>query len=188
MNAYELPTSLNVGGVDYEIRSDFRAVLDVLAAMNDPELDEGTRTLVMLMIIYPGWESIPAEHLGEAAKAACGFIDNAAVFGEAHADSRRTPKLYDWERDAGLIIPAVNGAAHTEVRALPYLHWWTFLGYFMEIGESLFTTVLGIRQKRARGRKLERSEQEFVRDNPSLFDSGRTERADAVRDEMEKFL
>ena len=40
MTAWDLPTSLQVNGVQYAIRTDFRVVLDVLAAMNDPDLFE----------------------------------------------------------------------------------------------------------------------------------------------------
>ena len=40
MTAYELPTSLNISGVDFSIRTDFRVIIDILIAMNDPELDE----------------------------------------------------------------------------------------------------------------------------------------------------
>ena len=32
-SAWEFPTSLNIGGVDYEIRTDYRAVLDLFAAV-----------------------------------------------------------------------------------------------------------------------------------------------------------
>ena len=40
----------------------------------------------------------------------------------------------------------------------------------MEIGESLFSSVLNIRQKRAKGKKLEKYEQEFYKDNRNLID------------------
>ena len=36
-SAWEFPTSLNIGGIDYAIRTDYRAVLDLFAALNDPE-------------------------------------------------------------------------------------------------------------------------------------------------------
>ena len=35
---YELPTSLNVCGVEYAIRSDYRAALDVLSAFSAVDL------------------------------------------------------------------------------------------------------------------------------------------------------
>ena len=38
MYAWKLPTSLNVGGKNYKIRTDYRVILDILAAMNDPDI------------------------------------------------------------------------------------------------------------------------------------------------------
>lgn len=55
-----------------------------------------------------------------------------------------------------------------EVRSVPYLHWWTFMGYFMEIGDGLVSQVWAIRQKRSKGKKLEKWEKEFERSNPEL--------------------
>jgi hypothetical protein len=167
MNAYELPTSLTIGGVGFSIRSDFRAILDILRAWGDPELDDDSKALVMLQIFYPDWEKIPQEHLEEAFRLACEFID----CGQEPDENRRDPRLMDWDQDAQVIIPAVNRVAHTEIRALPYLHWWTFFGYFMEIGgECLFSSILDIRRKKAKGKKLEKYEQEFYRTNKSAID------------------
>lgn len=176
---YGLPVSLDVGGVEYRIRSDFRAVLDVLAAVSDPGLDEQEKASVMLRIIYPDWRAIPPELVGEALDAACGFIDCGCA---GAGDGRRRPQLFDWEGDAAIIIPAVNGVAHAEVRALPYLHWWTFWGYFLEIGDSLFSTVLGIRHKRALHKKLDAWEEGFYRENPGLVDGVRRDDAEKMEE------
>lgn len=40
MSAWELPTTVDVCGQTFAIRSDFRAVLDALAALADPELSQ----------------------------------------------------------------------------------------------------------------------------------------------------
>ena len=76
----------------------------------------------------------------------------------------------NWEQDAGLIIPAVNKVIGKEVRAIQYMHWWTFAGAYMEIGESLFSQVLSIRQKKQKHQKLEKWEQEFYQKNRSMID------------------
>ena len=39
MDIWELPTSLNIAGTDYKIRSDFRAILDILKYFSDPNYD-----------------------------------------------------------------------------------------------------------------------------------------------------
>lgn len=57
-----------------------------------------------------------------------------------------------------------------EIRALPYLHWWTFVGAFQEIGDCLFAQIIGIRQKLAKGKTLDKGEKDFYRSNRSLID------------------
>lgn len=57
-----------------------------------------------------------------------------------------------------------------EVRGAAYLHWWTFIGYFNEIGDGLYSTVMHIRCKRASGKKLDKGEQEFYKNNKDLID------------------
>lgn len=159
---WELPTFLKAGGRAYEIDSDFRTVLRVLAAYGDPELSASEKALVCLANIYADFEDIPAAHLQEAYEAAVRFIDNGRTPDE------RGPRAMDWEQDAPLIFPAVNGVAGFEVRSVGYLHWHTFLGYFMEIKEGVFSTVVRLRQKRNKSQKLDEAEREFWRGNRKI--------------------
>lgn len=182
MKGYELPTSLNIGGVDCSIRTDFRAVLDVLAAMNDPDLDVNGKFIVLIEIMYPDYKNIPKELLYEAYEKACEFIDCGQK-----DDGKQHPKTVDWEQDARIIIPAVNSVAHAEIRALSHLHWWTFFGYFMEIRESLFTSVLNIRQKKAKGKRLEKWERDFYKENKKIIDFERKD-SDEVKKEKDSLM
>ena len=52
---------------------------------------------------------------------------------------------------------------------MQYLHWWTFLGAYMEIGESLFSQILSVRMKKAKGKKLEDWEREFYKENKTTY-------------------
>ena len=170
-SAWEFPTSLNIGGVDYEIRTDYRAVLDLLTALNDEELTDADpqieaymKSRVILEIMFPQCDDIPAEHIQEALDKVAEFIDMGIT------EESKKPKTMDWEQDAPILIPAINKVLNTEIRAQKYIHWWTFLGAYMEIGESLFSNILHIRQKKAKGKKLEKWEQEFYKENKSLID------------------
>lgn len=185
MNGWNLPKSLNVGGKDYAIRYQFGAVLDILAVYNDPELDNSEKAEAMLTILYVDAESIPREHLPEAVRLGCEFIDCGQK-----DDGKPSPRLIDWEQDAGMIIPAVNNVAHMEVRALPELHWWTFWGYFMSVGESLLSSVIQIRRKRSKHKKLEKWEEEFYRENRALIDLKKpeTEEIKAEKDAILNWL
>ena len=194
MNAWELPTSLEVGGKEYPIRTDFRAVLDILIAIGDPELFEPDSSeeeknaiilSVVLEILYV--DMPPAEHIEEAYKKACEFIDA----GMETEDKTKPIKMMDWQQDAGVLIPAVNRVAGKEIRSMEYLHWWTFLGYYMEIGESLFSEILNIRDKKAHGKKLEKWEREFYSKNKGMIDfknNGAVHLTDKEKDEVRKLF
>lgn len=184
MTGYELPTSLNIGGVDFNIRTDYRAILDILIACNDPELDEYAKAEVMIKILFIDWEMIPEKLLEEAAQKASDFIDCG------QKEEKKRPKLIDWQQDAGIIIPAVNKVAHMEVRAVPCVHWWTFFSYFMEVGESLFTNVIVYRNNRAKHKKPEQWEKDFYKENKSLIDfkSDLSEEEQRQKDNIAKWL
>lgn len=163
---YTLPTSQTLGGIEYEIRSDFRAVLDICAALNDPELTEQQKIEDILIIFYPGFESIPPELWQEALNACLSFI----ACGEEEPTGKKQPKLMDWEQDFKYIIPAINRVLGQEIRGLQYLHWWTFIGAYNEIGDCLFAQIVGVRDKKARGKRLEKYEQEWYRKNRAIID------------------
>lgn len=162
MNPWILPVTLNVAGKDYEIREDFRAVLHILSAFNDEELSENEKVQVTLEILY--FPTIPPEEcLQEAFEKALWFIDCGI-----EQDDKPKPRIIDWKKDSVIIFPAVNKVAGFEVRCNRVIHWWTFYGWFMEIEDGLFSQVLSIRQKLEKGKKLEKWEAEFLRDNQKL--------------------
>lgn len=164
---YDLPTSLTVCGVDYEIRSDFRAVLDVILALNDVELTEREKSFVVLHIFYPGFEDMPPEHCREALRQCFWFINGGKHQDE---DQPRPPKLMDWEKDFPYIISPVNRVMGREIRADKHLHWWTFLGAYMEIGECTFAQIVHIRDAKAKGRPLNKQNQQWYAKNRQLVD------------------
>lgn len=188
--SWRLPESLEVGGSIFRIRTDFRDILTIFEAFNDPDLPDFAKTEVMLRIMYPDIEKIPKENLNEAVKKGMEFINHGV-----DDDGKPKPRLMDWEQDADLIIPAINKVASIgDVRSVKYLHWWTFLGYYMEIGDGLFTQVLNIRHKRMKGKKLEKWEKEFAAENKSLINLKKRlteeerEREEAERQALKEML
>jgi len=156
---FDLPTALDFGGASWDIDPDFRQVLRILEAMEDPDLTDGEKATICLINLYVDADQIPPELAQAAFDAAIKFIDHGA------GDGKPGPRTMDWTQDAPLIFPAVNRAAGFEVRSVDYMHWWTFLGFFMEIKDTVYSTVLSLRGKKARHKKLEKSEQEFWNEN-----------------------
>ena len=168
-----LPRDLNINGTNRAIRSDFRTALLIFQAFNDPELIEDDnmheKSITMLQCLYEDYESIPPDDILEALKMASWFLDGGSTSAK-DSKHQQAKKVMDWEQDEQLIFSAVNKVAGYETRAVDYLHWWTFLGYFNEIGEGLFTTVINIRQKKNKRKKLEKHEEEFYKENRHLID------------------
>ena len=71
---YDLPTSVEVGGTEYSIRSDYRAVLDICTALSDPELTAQDKGIVALGIFYGEdiFQRLPVDHYEEALRR-CGY-------------------------------------------------------------------------------------------------------------------
>lgn len=171
---YELPTSLDIGGRAYAIRSDYRAVLDICAALSDPDLDEQEKAYVALGILYPDFEEMPSSHYQDALNKCFWFLN----CGNEEKNTQKTPKLVDWEQDFQYIVAPINRVLGTEVRAIPYdfkkntggFHWWSFISAYYEIGDCTFAQIVRIRDKKAKGKKLDKSEQEWYRQNRHMVD------------------
>ena len=161
----QLPKTLTVGGKNYDIRSDYRNIFRILEAFEDTELSFYEKARITVKRLYV--EDILQSDFEEAYKKACWFIDGGKIYKSAKVENAR---LVDWEQDEIPLFAAINEAAKTEIRVLDYLHWWTFLSYYISIrSESLFAQILNIRSKKAKGKKLEKWENEFYKSNKDMI-------------------
>ena len=170
---YELPTSITIGDRQYQIinEGDYRVVLDCFRALSDNELSEDEQVLASLLIFYNEFtdlDDLPNDQdiINELITEMCKFFNCGQ---EDSIGASTSQQVIDWDGDSTIIAAAINNVAHTEIRSVPYCHWWTFMGYYMSIGESVLSTVVGIRDKLNRGKELEKWEKEFKSQNPHYF-------------------
>lgn len=144
-------------------------VLDCFSALNDLELDKETRIISSLIIFYRDFKDvedvIACDCIGELATEMMKFFN----CGQEDSEKKVTVRLIDWDKDSNLICSAVNKVAGKEIRAEQYIHWWTFIGYYMAVGQSPLSTIVGIREKIAKNKKLEQHEKQFRFENPQYF-------------------
>ena len=170
---YELPTSITIGDRQYQITNegDYRVVLDCFRALSDSELSEDEQVLASLLIFYNEFTDL--DDLPNDQDIINGLITEMCKFfncgQEDSIGASTSQQVIDWDGDSTIIAAAINNVAHTEIRSVPYCHWWTFMGYYMSIGESVLSTVVGIRDKLNRGKELEKWEKEFKTQNPHYF-------------------
>ena len=163
---YGLPKAVEINGTEYDIRSDYRAILDIVEALNDVNLNAREKAYVVLEIFYPDIDDMPYDDMQEAIEKCFEFIDGGNRRKEGNA-----PKVVDWSKDFPLIIAPINAVAGREIRADEYCHWWTFLAYYNEIsGDCTFAQVVRIRDKDARGKSLDKDEREWKMRNLELVE------------------
>ena len=178
----KLPKALEVGGRLIPIRTDFRDVLNLFPMFDDPELSDVEKAYIACRNIYTC--SITADIFDEAVEKLYWFIDG----GDIPKDEPAPVRIIDWEKDERVLMPAISKTVGVpDIRSLPYMHWFTFLGAFGEMGEGLFSVVLDMRRKLAEGEKLDDWEKKWIRKNSDLIVI-RSKEEQAAIDETEAFL
>lgn len=166
MIRYSLPTTVEVENIEYPInkKGDFRMILDCITVMNDPELSDDEKAFCVLSIFYNF--NIP-ENTQSAYEAVRIFIDCGED--EKEEQPQKAP-IMNWDKDFTIICDDINAKYGIDIRGLEYLHWWTFISYYKNLGEGQFSTIVSIRSKKQKGKKLEKWEQEFYQANRKKVD------------------
>ena len=165
MNKTTLPTEVVIDGAAYKINQagNFEIVIDILKAFSDRQLDNQEKFYVALSIFYNF--QIP-DNYKKATEEMLFFIRRSQNMG---TDNR--PVLMDWNQDFDLIADAVIPILGYDVRTPgKYTHWWTLLGAYYQIGDSPFATVVSIRSKKQKRKRLTKEEQEFYSANKDMIE------------------
>lgn len=163
---WTLPTDASIHGCTYEIATDYRDILEIIAILNDPDKTDLEKRYISLGLFYDDLKNIPPEDMQEAVEWMFAFIGGFDTYGQ----TCQNPSLISWEQDRPLILTAMNKEAGHDIRGDAYMHWLTFLSLFASIGESEIATVVGIRDKQKRGKKLDESEKLYYKRNRGKVD------------------
>ena len=164
---WDLPIAVEINGKSHPIRNkcDYRVVLDVICALNDNELTDEEKIKCALFIFYEDISKI--DDFETAIKEMFCIINGGEV--EEQANDNK-PKLMDWEHDFPVLVAPINRVLGFEIRSVDYLHWMSLLSAYMEIGECTFSTIVSIRSKRAKGKKLDKWEEEYIREHRKMVE------------------
>ena len=173
MSNYTLPTYFEVNNEPFYIRNkgDYRTVLSCFNILYDNSLSQDERLYGCLIIFFEDFDDtddvFECDCLQELIQKMFWFLD----CGDSYDNIKQTnhKRLIDWEKDATLITSAINKVAGKEIRLEPYIHWWTFISYYMAIGDCALSTIVSIRDKVANNKKLEKYERDFKNENPQYF-------------------
>ena len=158
ISLWNLPTETVIGASAYTIHTDYRDIIEIFSYFSNPDLPEFIRWQIALALFYE--QPVPVQDQDQAMEYLSWFINGGSM-----PSAKAGPKLLDWQQDAAIIVADVNKVAGQEIRALPFVHWWTFLSWFHGIGEGQVSALVTIRDKLRRGKKLEGWEKEFYKQN-----------------------
>ena len=185
MSGWNLPSSVEVNGKTYTVATDYRDILEIIGYLTDENAAGWERLYLSLGLFYDDFSNLPESDYKEA-------YDQMSLFISCGEEENGKPpvKLIDWEQDENIIVADINKVAGCEVRAIPYLHWWTFVGYFRGIGEGQLSTIVGIRSKLKRGKKLEKWERDYYNEHKKAVDLRRKYTAEekAEMDRLKEML
>lgn len=164
---WDLPIAIEINGKQHPIRNkcDYRVILDVICALNDNELTDDEKVQCALFIFYENISQI--NDFDTAIKEMFRIINN----GEEEQTHDNKPPLMDWQHDFPQLAPPISRVLGYDIRTPDkYTHWYSFLGGYMEIGECTFSTIVSIRSKRAKGKKLDNWEVEYLREHRNMVE------------------
>ena len=161
MDKYTLPTSIEIDGEKCQINTDFRDILEIFNVLSNPNLLEVEKVSIALDLFYS--DECYKINIEKAIKEMFHFISQNDE--DDTKNQKEEKPLYDWDQDYNIIIAPINRTLGYDVRGKEYVHWWTFLSAFMEIGECTFSTYVGIRDKLNKNKKLEKYEERILREN-----------------------
>ena len=168
---WDLPLAVEINDKEYAIRNkcDYRVILDVISALNDDELSQEESLQCALFIFYE--DLAGCEDYQKAVTEMMRIINLGVEVGNKEEETSNKPPIMDWKHDFNQIIPPINRVLGYSVRdSSKYTHWFDFVGAYQEIGDCSFATIISIRKKREKGKKLDDEEKKIYQEHKKLID------------------
>lgn len=163
---WDLPEKIEICGTEYTVNADYRDILDIIEQLDNPDESPEIKLYCAMAMFYEDFFEMPSGYYREAAELMLWFIN----CGHQEDDEQPSQKQIDWQQDGLLIAADINKAAGFDVRSSRFLHWWTFMAYFMGIGEGQLSAVVAIRDKLKKGKPLDDWEKEYYRKHKNRVD------------------
>lgn len=138
-----LPTTIEIGGTEYEIDSDFRTAIRFALLMQDSAIADNVKLDIALYMFFGEADILNVEEAVEQILLfyQCGKTDKKGGSGKAPAK-----RVYDFEYDADLIFSAFLEQYGIDLQKIAYLHWWKFRALFVGLSENTeFMKIVGYR-------------------------------------------
>lgn len=134
------PTSVDIAGYPWPIRTDFRYWVQFERLILDSSVPDEDKAVDMLELLFP-W--VPDDQ-AEAGKKIIWFWQCGIEHGGSGGGTGR--QIYDLERDSGYIFSAFDHDYGIDIESVKYMHWWKFKHRMMNLKpDNLFCRILDYR-------------------------------------------
>lgn len=159
----QLPENVEIGGVEYPIRSDFRTSILFELLIQDDEMDAKDKIMPALNLYYP---EIP-QNISEAVDKLLWFYRCGKNTDDIRNDSGNAEgapnKVYSFEYDDDYIYAAFLEQYGIDLQDVKYLHWWKFRALFKSLGENTeFVKIMGYRSMKISS-KMSKEQKDFYK-------------------------
>ena len=170
-----LPLSVELGGEEYPINTDFRYWILFEQMMQDRKLDDFQK-MTQAMDLFFGNDGDPECDLQEAMDAilwfySCGKMDGNGKGGR----SNKRQEIYDYEADEDYIFAAFLDQYGIDL-TIDRLHWWKFRALFKALkSDNEIVKIMGYRAMEISA-DMPKEQQKFYREMKELYrlEDGRT--------------
>lgn len=180
----DLPSKIRVNNNIYNINCDYRTIIRILIAMEDPTLYHEEKIYIMLKLLYK--EEVSSKDIEEACRKASLFID----MGKEFKNDKKEKRIYSFTKDGNYILTGINSTHKIDISETPMLHWWKFMVLFMDMStECFFNELIYYRKRKAEG-KLTKEEKIKYKKIKELVDLDEipTEETIKLQEAKSKFL
>lgn len=180
----DFPTKILINNKEYDINYDFRTILKIIIALEDPNLYLEEKAQIMLDLLYK--EKIPDKDIEEACKKASLFID----CGKYNNNSKKDKRIYSFTKDGNFILTGINSTHNIDLSEKVNFHWWKFMALFMDMDNECFFSELVYFRKRKLDGKLTKEEKEKYKKIKDIVDLDMEDNKEikVINDAKAKFL
>jgi len=155
----QFPEAIEINGDIYDINTDFRVGLQIMADFESSEFDKDECAYLMLKRLY---KDLPEDREPEfyqiALQKAIKFLN---VGDEDPPSTEGKPRLYSFSQDAKLIYAAFNQTHGIDLQKAQ-MHWWRFVSLFSDLGaDTAFCNLVSLRKRYYDGKTTD-YEREYI--------------------------
>lgn len=145
------PTKIKIDNDVYDINCDYKTGIKIILAMEDKELTQSEKNIILLNLLY---KEIPKDYI-KALEQGVKFLN----CGEASIESNTNGvRVYSFVHDSKYIFSAVNKVLNGKLGRGEFIHWWEFFMAFMDMPEDCqMSRIMSFRLRYANG-KLSKEE------------------------------